>query len=176
LLHCCCGPCATAVYERLARDYDLVCYWFNPNIQPQDEFDRRLDAMRQLADAVGMKLIVDTDGDEEWREAIAGLEDEPEGGARCDVCFAVRLRHAARKAAELGCELFTTTLTISSHKPLAEVAPAGETAAADSGVTYLAEDFNKQDGFRRSVELSKQHGLYRQRYCGCIYSKRDAGG
>ena len=131
--------------------------------------------MRQLAETVGMELIVDTDGENEWQEAVLGLEDEPEGGARCDVCFLVRLRHAARKARELGCDAFTTTLTISPHKPLARVAPAGEQAAAEAGVSFLPEDFKKQDGFRRSVELSKQYGLYRQRYCGCVYSLRDAG-
>lgn len=122
-----------------------------------------------------MALIVDTDGEDEWQQAVAGLEDEPEGGRRCDVCFLVRLRHAARKARELGCEVFTTTLTISPHKPLARVAPAGEQAAAETGGRFLPEDFKKRDGFRRSVELSKQYGLYRQRYCGCLYSMRDAG-
>jgi hypothetical protein len=129
--------------------------------------------MRQLAGAVGMELIVDTGGEDEWQQAVAGLEDEPEGGARCDVCFLARLRHAARKARELGCEVFTTTLTISPHKPLERVAPAGEQAAAQAGVRFLAEDFKKKDGFRRSVELSKQYGLHRQRYCGCVYSMRD---
>lgn len=122
-----------------------------------------------------MELTVDTDGEDEWQEAVAGLEDEPEGGRRCDVCFLVRMRHAARKARELGCEVFTTTLTVSPHKPLQRVAPAGEQAAVEAGVRFLAVDFKKHDGFRRSVELSKQYGLYRQRYCGCVYSMRDAG-
>lgn len=131
--------------------------------------------MRQLAEAVGMELIVDTAGEDEWQQAVAGLEDEPEGGARCDVCFLVRMRHAAHKARELGCEVFTSTLTISPHKPLERVAPAGEQAATEVGVRFLPEDFKKHDGFRRSVELSKQYGLYRQRYCGCVYSMRDAG-
>jgi len=131
--------------------------------------------MRQLAGAVGMELIVDTDGEDEWQQAVARLEDEPEGGARCDACFLARLRHAAQKARELGYEVFTTTLTISPHKPLERVAPAGEQAAAEVGVRFLAVDFKKHDGFRRSVELSRQHGLYRQRYCGCVYSMREAG-
>ena len=122
-----------------------------------------------------MELIVDTGGQDEWQQAVAGLEDEPECGSRCDVCFLVRLRHAARKASELGCEAFTTTLTISPHKSLDRVASAGDRAAAESGVRFLPEDFKKHSGFSQSVELSKQHDLYRQRYCGCVYSMPDVG-
>lgn len=173
LLHCCCGPCSTAVFERLQEDYEMVCYWFNPNIQPEDEFQRRLDALRTVADEMGFELIVEEGGEEEWQEAVAGLEDEPEGGRRCDVCFRLRLEHAARKAEAFGCDLFTTTLTISPHKPPERVNPQGREAAEGRDIEYLADDFKKQDGFKRSVELSKQMGLYRQTYCGCIYSKRD---
>ncbi len=171
LLHCCCGPCATAVYERLARDYEIICYWYNPNIQPQDEYDRRLEAMRQLAQAVGMELVVEEGGEEAWAEAVAGLEDEPEGGRRCDVCFAMRLERAARKADELGCAYFASTLTVSPHKPAAKIDPLGERAGKQAGVEFLAEDFKKRDGFKRSVQLAEEHSLYRQDYCGCIYSR-----
>ncbi|MFO7947418.1 MAG: epoxyqueuosine reductase QueH [Armatimonadota bacterium] len=173
LLHCCCGPCSTAVYERLQKDYEVICYWFNPNIQPDDEYDRRLESMKVAAEELGCELIVEKGGEEEWQSAIAGLEDEPEGGRRCDVCFRVRLEHAARKARELGCDFFTTTLTVSPHKPPQKVNPRGEEASKGRNVEYLAGDFKKQDGFKRSVELSKQMNLYRQDYCGCLYSKRD---
>ncbi len=176
LLHCCCAPDATAVYERLARDYEVVCYWYNPNIQPAEEFHKRLAAMRQLAEIVGMELVIDESGEDEWAEAVRGLEDEPEGGRRCDVCFAIRLQKAAQKAKELGCEYFASTLTVSPHKPAVKINPCGEAAAdatADAtGVEFLGDDFRKQDGFKRSVELSKKYGLYRQNYCGCVYSIR----
>ena len=170
LLHCCCGPCTTAVYERLARDFDVVCYWYNPNIQPAEEYRKRLDALRQLADATGMELLIEEGGEDEWAGAIAGLEDEPEGGRRCDVCFRLRLEKAAAKAAQLGCECFSTTLTVSPYKPAATINPIGEAAAEETGLKFLAADFKQRDGFKRSVELSKQYGLYRQKYCGCMYS------
>ena len=103
---------------------------------------------------------------------MRGLEDEPEGGARCEVCFALRLQKTAQKAKELGCEYFASTLTVSPHKPAAQINPHGEAAAALVGVKFLGEDFRKHDGFKRSVELAKKYGLYRQKYCGCIYSVR----
>lgn len=173
LLHCCCGPCATAVYERLQEEYEVTCYWFNPNIQPKAEFDRRLESMKTVAEEMGFELIIEQGGEQEWQKAIAGLEDEPEGGRRCDVCFQVRLEYAAKKAEELGCDFFTTTLTVSPHKPAQHVNPYGEEAAQGRNTEFLAGDFKKKDGFKRSVELSKEMNLYRQTYCGCIYSKRD---
>lgn len=175
LLHCCCGPCATAVHERLARDFEVVCYWYNPNIQPAEEYRKRLDALRQLADATGMELLIEEGGEAEWAEAIAGLEAEPEGGRRCDICFRLRLEKAAAKAAEMGCEYFSTTLTVSPYKPAAKVNPIGEAVAEEVGIKFLAADFKQRDGFKRSVELSKQYGLYRQRYCGCMYSMLEKG-
>jgi hypothetical protein len=158
------------VYERLAPDFEVVGYWYNPNIQPVEEYRKRLETLRQLAAATGMELLVEEGGEDEWAAAIGGLEGEPEGGRRCDVCFRVRLEKAAAKAAELGCEYLATTLTVSPHKPAATINPLGEAAAEEAGVKLLAADFKQQDGFKRSVELSKQYGLYRQRYCGCGYS------
>jgi epoxyqueuosine reductase len=172
LLHCCCGPCATAVVERLREGHDLALYWFNPNIQPEEEYARRLAAMRTLAEAVGLPLHVEEGGEEEWERAVAGLEDEPEGGARCDVCFRVRLEQAAAKAAELGCEAVAATLSISPHKDAERINSAGHAASQAQGLTFLAEDFKSAGGFQRSVELAKQFGLYRQRYCGCLFSRR----
>lgn len=179
LLDCCCGPCSTAVCERLVERFDVVCYWYNPNIQPREEWERRLVAMREVAIRTGMELIVDDPGaagEAAWLAAVAGLEDEPEGGARCDVCFAMRLKLAAAKAAELGCRYFTSTLTVSPHKPASRIHPIGEAAAStcdEDGPEYLAEDFKKRDGFRRSIELSKEYDLYRQNYCGCMFSRRE---
>ena len=173
LLHCCCGPCATAVIERLHQGHDLALYWFNPNIQPEDEFARRLEAMRALAETVGLPLHVEEGGEEEWEQAVAGLEDEPEGSARCDICYRLRLEHAAAKAIELGCETVAATLSISPHKDAERIDRAGRAAAEPRGLAFLAEDFKQGGGFQRSVELAKQMGLYRQRYCGCLASRRD---
>lgn len=175
LLHCCCGPCATAVYERLSADYEVICYWYNPNIQPEEEFGRRLEAMRKLARAwpsPGMQLVVECGGEQAWEQAVAGLEYEPEGGRRCEICFAVRLHRAAQKAAELGCDCFATTLTVSPHKSTQAVNRCGRAASEAVGVQFLAIDFKQDGGFQRSVELAHQYQLYRQNYCGCLYSLR----
>jgi len=175
LLHCCCGPCATAVIERLREGHDIALYWFNPNIQPEDEFARRLEAMRALAEAVGLPLHIEEGGEEEWERAVAGLEAEPEGGARCDVCYRLRLEHAAAKARELGCEAIAATLSISPHKEAERINRAGVVATQSANIgeprlRFLAADYKSAGGFQRSVELAKQFGLYRQRYCGCRFS------
>jgi predicted adenine nucleotide alpha hydrolase (AANH) superfamily ATPase len=175
LLHCCCGPCATAVIERLREGHDLRLYWFNPNIQPEDELSRRLEAMRALAEAAGLPLHVEEGGEEQWERAVVGLEDEPEGGARCDACYRIRLEHAAAKARELSCEAVAATLSISPHKDAERINRAGAAAVASAPtggppLRFLAEDFSAVGGFARSVELAKRFGLYRQRYCGCRFS------
>jgi predicted adenine nucleotide alpha hydrolase (AANH) superfamily ATPase len=175
LLHCCCGPCATAVYERLSTDYEVLCYWYNPNIQPDEERHRRLEAMQKLARSwppTGMELVVECGDEQAWAEAVAGLEQEPEGGRRCEICFAMRLRKAAQKAVELDCDYFASTLTVSPHKSAQIVNRCGKAIAAATGVYFLAEDFKRHAGFQRSVELARKYGLYRQDYCGCLFSRR----
>ncbi len=137
---------------------------------------QRLESARTVAAAAGVELIEGPYDNTAWRERITslGLEAEPEGGARCVVCFGMRLVRTALYAAEHGFPQFTTTLTISPHKDAARIHRLGQAAAADHGLQFLAEDFKKQGGFQRSVQLSKQMGLYRQTYCGCLFSKDSA--
>lgn len=172
-LHVCCGPCASAVVERLRDDWDVEGLWCNPNIQPREEHDRRLDSMRKLAQEIGLPLTVWPYEPQRWQEACIARMGDPEGGERCLICYQLRLRALAQFAAQRGIATTASTLTVSPHKPAARVNPIGERAAADHGVTFLAEDFKQRDGFLRSVQLSKQYGLYRQDYCGCLPSMRE---
>ena len=173
LLHVCCGPCATAVIERLLPRFDVLCFWYNPNIQPDDEYQRRLAAMRTVATMSGVELVEAERDEAGWEQAIAGLEREPEGGRRCDVCFDYRLRRAAQYAAEHGCTHLATTLTISPHKNRQAINQVGEDQAKTWGLSFVAGDFRKRGGFQRAAELIKEWHLYRQNYCGCRYSWGD---
>ena len=172
LLHVCCGPCATAVIERLAPDYRVTLYWFNPNIQPREEYEARLEAARTLAADLEMSMVEEGGGEEEFAELARGLEDLPEGGKRCRRCYELRLRRAADCAARSGCTHLATTLTVSPHKPAEAINELGSHLADEYGLEFVAEDFKQQGGFQRSVELSRVHGLYRQKYCGCLASQR----
>lgn len=166
-LHVCCGPCSTAAIERLSEQYRVTAVWYNPNILPAEEHDRRLAAMRTVSARTGVPLVELECDVEAWETACAGLMDEPEGGARCLVCFRMRLERVARWGAEQGFGALTTTLSISPHKPAAAINAIGAQVAAAHGLRFLAVDLKQRDGFLRSVELSRRWGLYRQRYCGC---------
>ena len=172
LLHTCCGPCATHVIELLLQDYHVTAYFYNPNIQPEEEYLKRLGAIEQYCSAKGIALLKGPYESKKWMDMAVGLQDEPEGGKRCEACFSLRLEETARFARENGFTIFATTLTISPHKDAAVVNNAGREAAKKSGVQFLEADFKKGDGYRKSCELSKRLGLYRQSYCGCLYSKR----
>ena len=171
-LHVCCGPCATAVIERLAERFRVEAVWYNPNIHPEDEHRRRLNGMRAVAAALDIPLTELEYDVPVWDEACAGLLDEPEGGARCRVCYRLRLARVAEFAVGEGIEFFASTLTVSPHKPAAIINPIGENAAAELGAEFVAEDFGKRAGFARSIEMSREYGLYRQDYCGCRPSMR----
>lgn len=175
LLQSCCGPCSSYVLEYLTRYFRVTVLYYNPNIQPRDEYDRRLywqrELIRQLPTPEPVELLAcDYDG-QRYIDAVRGLEREPEGGARCTVCFRLRLEHAAREAARIGADFFTTTLTISPHKDAALLNELGQEIAAAHGLAYLCSDFKKRNGFKESIALSEQYHLYRQDYCGCVYSK-----
>ena len=176
LLHACCGPCSTACLERLSDDYEVTVYFYNPNIEPAEEYRRRADALIDfIARYPAKNPISYIEGEYEpdlYRDYVAGLEAEPEGGARCTKCFELRLTEAAKLAAEDGYDLFTTTLTISPHKNAKLINEIGERLAAETGTQWMYSDFKKRDGFLRSIRLSQEYGLYRQDYCGCIFSKR----
>lgn len=172
LLHVCCAPCATAVREILDSGYRLEFYFFNPNIHPEKEYKKRLAEVKKLASTFGVKLHVGKYDYAGWKKAIAGYEDEPEGGSRCEFCFRYRLHGTAGKAAQKNLPLFTTTLSVSPHKNTARINTIGERIGHWRGIEFLTKDFKKNSGFQRSLILSKEFGFYRQKYCGCEYSVR----
>ena len=188
LLHTCCGPCASACVPALREQgHDVALFFSNSNIDAEDEFEKRLDNARILANAEGVELVADAYDHSDWLEKVAkGFEDEPEKGARCARCFRYNLARAAAYAAAHGCEAFTTSLTVSPHKVSPMVFAAGDDAAwavsakdcggsAAAAPKFLSVDFKKKDGFLRSLRRAAALGLYRQSYCGCEFSKRAVG-
>ncbi len=176
LLQSCCGPCSTAVLERLAPHFLVTVYYCNPNIWPPAEYEKRLaEQERFLREAPfdpPVTMLPAPYAPEEFYDAARGLESEAEGGARCEQCFRLRLEQTAKAAAEGGYEWFTTTLTVSPHKNAPLINAIGFELAEKYGVKWLPSDFKKRDGYRRSIELSREYGLYRQDYCGCEFSVR----
>lgn len=170
LLHVCCGPCGTAVIERLARDYSVTAYWFNPNIQPAEEYALRLEAAMKVAAEFAVAMPREEGGEEGFATLAAGLEDLPEGGERCLRCYELRLRRAMQYAHENGFDHVACTLSISPHKLAEQINEIGTRLAGEFGLRFLAEDFKQQGGFSRSVELSRALRIYRQKYCGCLHS------
>ena len=178
LLHSCCAPCSSAVLERLTPDFDLTVFYYNPNISPRSEYDMRVGELKRLiAEIPKIHRICLVEGVYDparfYEEAAQGYEESPEGGERCRRCFALRLREAAKTCRDLGLDYFTTTLTISPLKNADVLNREGELAAAQYGVRFLPSDFKKKDGYRRSIELSYEYGLYRQDFCGCEFSRRE---
>ena len=172
LVHICCAPDALYVMDLLSGDYDLLGYFDNPNIHPRSEYDLRLSETRRVADVLKFKLYEGPSDPEGWLNAVRRFRDEPEKGRRCDICYALRLDRTARLASVLGCDLFTTVMSLSPWKKAVSINRIGSMLARRHGIGFLAADFKKKDGFRRSVALSRQHDLYRQDYCGCRYSRR----
>ena len=174
LLHSCCGPCSSYVLEYLTRYFEVSLSYYNPNIQPREEYELRLENQLKVLERIpGVTLAPCGYDGGAYDEAVRGLENEPEGGARCTECFALRLDFAARAAKRLGCDYFATTLTVSPHKDAQRINAIGEALAGKYGVKWLPADFKKRDGYKRSIELSREFGLYRQNYCGCLYSKTE---
>lgn len=173
LLHTCCAPCVTVPLERLKSDYEIVCFFYNPNIHPAEEYWKRLAEIENLAKKLNFQMLVAEYDSEHWFERVKGLENEPEGGARCKICFEMRLDKTAQYAKQEGFDIFTTTLTISPHKNATLINQLGEDLSKRYNVEFLAANFKKRDGFKRSLELSRELNLYRQSYCGCIFSLRN---
>ena len=173
LLHICCAPCSTEAVERLSSEHEVTGFFYNPNIHPREEYDLRRRELEKYAEERGIPLIFSDYDVKRWADFVVGLEEEPEGGQRCRACFQMRLEKTAETATALGFEAFTTTLSISPHKNSAVINSVGAQASAKYGVSFLAEDFKKKDGFKKSVESSRRHGLRRQSYCGCVYSKKE---
>jgi predicted adenine nucleotide alpha hydrolase (AANH) superfamily ATPase len=170
LVHACCAPDALYVFGLLKDDYDLAGFFTNSNIQPPAEYERRLEEARRVARACGVPLLEDSYDPDGWTRLTLPFKDEPEKGRRCDVCYAVRLRRTAERAARDGFDAFATVMSLSPWKKAAVLNRIGRMFAARAGLAFLEADFKKRDGFKRSVELSRAHGLYRQDYCGCLYS------
>ncbi|MEG1596427.1 MAG: epoxyqueuosine reductase QueH [Lachnospiraceae bacterium] len=175
LLHSCCAPCSSYVLEYLSKYFSITDFFYNPNITQPDEYSKRKEELQRLVTEMKfvhpVKLCYKKEEPEVFFRAVKGMEQEPEGGARCEICFELRLREAARLAAELNLDYFATTLTISPLKNANKINAIGLALQQEYGVKYLASDFKKKEGYKRSIELSKEYQLYRQDFCGCIYSK-----
>ncbi len=180
LLHACCGPCSTSCVERLADEYQITVYYYNPNITDSEEYFLRRDALLKFLRAFNEEnrekgIFVDYlegryDSDR-FLSMTEALKEEPEGGKRCDVCFTMRLSDTAVMAKKMGMDYFTTTMSVSPHKNYQKIASLGYELEGSVGVDFLDIDFKKKNGFGRSVELSKKYGLYRQNFCGCDFAR-----
>ncbi len=173
LLHSCCAPCSTAVIERLKDHFDLTVLYYNPNIDDEKEYQKRLLEEQRFCDKLGIKVIEIGHDPNEFYKAVVGLEDCIEGGKRCFSCYELRLRKTAMYAKEFGYDYFTTTLSISPLKNADKINDIGFILEKELGVAFLPSDFKKRNGYLRSIELSKENGLYRQDYCGCSFSKKN---
>lgn len=177
LLHACCAPCSSYALEALNHCFDIDVYYYNPNIAPREEFDRRVAELERLSSRLphenALRVIVGEYDNAAFMELCQGHEDDPEGGARCALCFRMRLEAAAKRAARLGADYFTTSLTISPLKDARLLNAIGAEQGRREGVNWLFSDFKKKNGYKRSCELSREYGLYRQDYCGCVFSKRE---
>jgi len=172
LVHLCCAPDALYVLSLLKEEYEVCGYFYNSNIHPRQEYDLRLDETRKVARVLDIRLHEGLYDDERWLRITQKFKEEPEKGRRCDVCYAMRLEKTAQKASELGFDIFTTVMSLSPWKKAESLNRMGRMFASRYGIRFLEADFKKKDGFRKSIELSKDHGLYRQNYCGCVYSKK----
>lgn len=173
LLHACCAPCSSHTLNLLEKYFNITLYFCNPNISPESEFLYRLNELKRLVCEMGLNtnVIEETYNPEVFYSLAKGLESLPERSERCQKCISYRLEMSAQKAKQLEADYFTTTLTISPHKDCTFINECGAEISRKYGVEYLYSDFKKHDGYKHSIELSRQYNLYRQNYCGCIYSK-----
>lgn len=178
LLHSCCAPCSSYCLEYLANYFKITIFYYNPNISLEEEYKKRVEEQKRLIASLPVKYPVDfMEGNydtECFYEISKGLEQEPEGGARCFSCYRLRLEEAVKVAKEGKFDYVTTTLSISPYKNAAKLNEIGEELGKIYNVQYLPSDFKKKNGYKRSIELSKEYDLYRQDYCGCVYSKQEA--
>lgn len=176
LLHSCCAPCSSYVLEYLSKYFKITIIYYNPNISPKEEYDKRLEEQKRLISelkTINPVSIVECDYDnDKYEEAIKGLENEPERGSRCTECFKLRLEYTVKNAKELDYDYFGTTLSVSPYKNSTLLNEIGKQLSDKYNIPYLYSDFKKKEGYKRSIELSKIYNLYRQDYCGCKYSKR----
>lgn len=175
LLHACCAPCSSYVLEYLSEYFIIKVLYYNPNISPESEYEYRLQEEQRLIDTLNTKnkveLIKGNYNPNVFFDAVKGYEKEPERGKRCEICFKLRLEETARYCKEINADYFATTLTISPLKNAEIINTIGENIGKKYGVNYLPSDFKKKNGYKRSIELSQEYNLYRQNFCGCIFSK-----
>lgn len=177
-LHSCCAPCSSYVLEYLSNYFSITVFYYNPNISPKEEYEHRVEEIRRLIEEMEfvhpVEFVEGRYEPKEFFDMAKGLEEAPEGGERCFRCYRLRMEEAARLAKEGGYDYFTTTLTISPLKNAGKLNEIGEELGEIYEVSHLPSDFKKKNGYKRSIELSHEHGLYRQNYCGCVFSKREA--
>ncbi|MFH1427510.1 MAG: epoxyqueuosine reductase QueH [Patescibacteria group bacterium] len=181
LLHFCCAGCGAYVSQELKKKFRIILYFYNPNIYPEAEYQKRFDEAKKIAKLYNLKLIAGIYSHEDWLKEIAGHELDPERGGRCRICYRLRLASTVGKAKELKINFFTSTLTVSPHKDANKILTIGQELEKKYNIKFIAKDFKKEDGFKKATALSKKFGLYRQNYCGCEFSllpspQRRAGG
>lgn len=176
-LHSCCAPCSSYVLEYLSRYFEITVFYYNPNIFPREEYEKRVREIRRMISEMELprpvRLVEGTYEPEKFFAMAKGMEDVVEGGERCFACYRMRMEEAARLAGEGGFDYFTTTLSISPLKNAGKINEIGEELGEIYQVSHLPSDFKKRNGYKRSIELSKEYGLYRQNYCGCVFSKKN---
>ena len=172
LLHACCAPCSTACLDKVMADFAVTVFFYNPNMDGKEEYDKRAKEEIRLCERFSIPVVVDNYEPNEFYSEIKGLENEKEGGKRCEKCFYLRLKKTAEYAKGKGFDYFTTTLTLSPLKDAELLNTLGQKIAEKTGVSFLPSDFKKRDGYKKSVEMSKELSLYRQNYCGCVFSKK----
>lgn len=176
-LHSCCAPCSSYTLEYLSNYFDITVYYFNPNISPKEEFDKRFAEQKRLIDSLPaknpIKLVLGEYNYDDFLQIARGYENVAEGGERCFRCYRMRLESTARIAKEQGFDYFCTTLSISPLKNSQKINQIGYEVAQKYGIKWLPSDFKKREGYKRSIELSKEYNLYRQSFCGCIFSKEN---
>jgi len=170
LLHVCCAPCSPHVIELLQKEFELTAFFYNPNIHPYEEYQRRLIEVERYCGENTFTLVTGEYDPDHWLSAVKGMEDQEEGAQRCEICYRLRLEKTALVAQAHGIDFFATTLTVSPHKKAAVVNRIGREAGEGYARIFYEADFKKQDGFKKSCELSKHYNFYRQTYCGCVYS------
>lgn len=176
-LHSCCAPCSSYTLEYLSNYFDITVYYYNPNISPKQEFDKRFNEQKRLIDSLPakhkIKLVEGEYNYDDFLNTAKGLENVAEGGERCFKCYRMRLESTAKIAKEQGYDYFCTTLSISPLKNSRKINEIGYETAEKYGIKWLPSDFKKREGYKRSIELSKEYNLYRQNFCGCVYSKKE---
>jgi len=170
LLHACCATCVGYPYDFLSNDFNVTIFYYNPNIYPKDEYLKRLENVKKFCEIKKINLIIGEYNNKDWENFISGFESEPEGGKRCERCFMFRLRKTAKIAKINNFDYFTSTMSVSPHKNFLTLNKIGKELENEIQISYLESNFKKQDGYKKTIEISKKFNFYRQNYCGCKYS------